>query len=176
MKPGPKPTPTKLKILRGNPGNRRLNRHEPKPTPKAPTCPTTLSQEAKAEWRRVAPELERLGLLTLVDRGTLSAYCIAWATLIDAHKQIRSHGAVLVAADRETVDPVTGEVIKIVCVPVKNPWLQIQKESAAIVRAFAVEFGLTPSSRAGIELPEPDDDELSSLLAPRQSSTFKPPG
>ena len=150
---GPKPLPTTLKLFRGETRPSRLNKREPKPTPRAPSCPTTLSPEAKAEWRRVAGQLEKIGMLTLVDRGAFATYCIAWATLIEAHKHVRSHGAVLITADRETVDPETGEVIKIVCVPVKNPWLQIQKESAAIVRAFAAEFGLTPSSRARIELP-----------------------
>jgi phage terminase small subunit len=42
----------------------------------------------------------------------------------------------------------------------KHPALQIVRDQAQIVRAFAQEFGLTPSARSGIELPkgEPFDD------------------
>ncbi len=29
--PGPRPTPTYLKLLRGNPGKRKLNKREPQP-------------------------------------------------------------------------------------------------------------------------------------------------
>ena len=29
--PGPRPTPNYLKLLRGNPGKRKLNKHEPQP-------------------------------------------------------------------------------------------------------------------------------------------------
>jgi P27 family predicted phage terminase small subunit len=81
---------------------------------------------------------------------------------------IQKHGAVLITEnDRFFNDE--GEVV-VVSVPVKNPWLQIQKESAAIVRAFASEFGLTPSSRTRISVKPPDDDDLARLLAPRRSN------
>ena len=79
--PGRKPRPTHLKILEGNPGKRSLTKNEPKPRPVNPTQPDWLLREAKAEWRRVVPELERMGLLTTVDRAALATYCQAWARL-----------------------------------------------------------------------------------------------
>jgi len=36
-----------------------------------PTMPAHLSAEAKAEWRRVVPALERMGTITKLDRGNL---------------------------------------------------------------------------------------------------------
>jgi P27 family predicted phage terminase small subunit len=48
----------------------------------APGCPEWLSREAKAEWRRVVPELEAYGQIAKVDRGMLSAYCEAWAEFV----------------------------------------------------------------------------------------------
>ena len=49
---GPKPKPTKLKLLEGNPGRRPINDKEPKPKERLPQCPTHLSEEAKREWQR----------------------------------------------------------------------------------------------------------------------------
>ena len=60
--PGRKPKPTSLKVLEGNPGKRALNDTEPKPEKKAPKCPTWLNKEAKKEWKRIATELEALGI------------------------------------------------------------------------------------------------------------------
>ena len=59
--PGPPPTPTNLKLLRGNPGKRKLNTNEPDPEPAIPPCPSHLDKVAKKEWRRVSKELLALG-------------------------------------------------------------------------------------------------------------------
>ena len=50
-KPGPKTTPTKLKILHGNPGKRELpkNEVEPKQSDKAPPAPKYLDKVGKKE-------------------------------------------------------------------------------------------------------------------------------
>ena len=77
MKPtaqrGRKPKPTAVKELEGNPGKRPLNELEPKPKKKAPKCPGWLDAEAKTEWRRVAKQLEELGVLTEVDMAAFAA-------------------------------------------------------------------------------------------------------
>ena len=43
----PKPKPTKLKILEGNPGKRPLNLNEPKPKQVVPKCPDWLMDDAR---------------------------------------------------------------------------------------------------------------------------------
>jgi phage terminase small subunit len=73
---GPLPEPDKLRLLRGNP-SKTPPRWQVKARPVAPTPPTWLDREARAEWRRVTPELERLGLLSHIDRGMLTLYCDA---------------------------------------------------------------------------------------------------
>ena len=60
-KPGPKPQPTNLKIIRGNPGKRDLNSNEPQPDMVMPDPPDTLSDEARAQWDVVAPQLHTMG-------------------------------------------------------------------------------------------------------------------
>ncbi|MDP9225839.1 MAG: phage terminase small subunit P27 family, partial [Actinomycetota bacterium] len=42
-------------------------------------APARLSREARAEWKRIAPELERIGLLSNLDRALLTVWCETWA-------------------------------------------------------------------------------------------------
>src|SRR5262245_56995628 len=78
--PGPPPTPMHLKLLKGNPGKRRLH---PEPEPQiAKTCPEPppfITGYAADEWWRTGPELHRLGLLTAVDVPALACYCYSYA-------------------------------------------------------------------------------------------------
>lgn len=161
MTRGRKPKPTALKVLEGNRGKRPLTRNEPKPTGKAPGCPTWLAPEGKAEWRRVVPELDRIGMLTRVDRAALTAYCETWATFVTAQRQLHEHGLVLLQREGYTLD---GE--HLIIRPAKNPAVQIARDSAALIRQFCAEFGLTPSARARISLPEVEaDDPLASIFS-----------
>jgi len=141
---GRKPKPPELRLVEGNPGHRPIPENTPKPSPKAPKRPSWLLPEAKREWSRVVPHLERLGLLTVVDRAVLAAYCQAWARYREAEEAI----------DREGVVRVTEKGY-----PVQNPAVSIARNMMNQVRAFAAEFGLTPSARGRIQLPETDDDD-----------------
>ena len=73
---GPRPVPTNLKLLRGNPGHQVLNTNEPQPllAPDPPRPPAYLDGHAAEEWDRLAAELYRLKLLTIVDVAALAAY------------------------------------------------------------------------------------------------------
>ncbi len=75
---GRKPKPTAVKVLEGNPGKRSLNTGEPKPEKKAPRCPAWLEDEAKKEWKRMAKQLEHLGILTEIDMAAFAGYCQAF--------------------------------------------------------------------------------------------------
>jgi P27 family predicted phage terminase small subunit len=132
---GRKPTPTALKQLNGNPGKRPLNRNEPKFSG-TPTCPKHLDKAARAEWKRVADELSAQGLLTTVDRAALAAYCSAWARWINAEEQVQKFGAVIKS-------PKSG-------FPIQNPYVGIANTALDQMRKFAIEFGMTPSSRSRI--------------------------
>jgi len=71
------PKPTAIRELEGDPGKLlRKRRREPKPRlATGAECPGWLGKFAATEWRRIVPELERLGLLTVVDLGALEVYC-----------------------------------------------------------------------------------------------------
>lgn len=135
---GRKPTPTSLKILRGNPGKRRLSKHEPRPAVSIPRCPEHLSTDAKTEWRRISRELAGLGLLSTIDRAALAVYCQAWARWKEAELNIARHGLVVKT-------PGTG-------VPMQNPFLPVANKAIEQMRSFLSEFGMTPASRTRIEV------------------------
>src|SRR5947209_4306168 len=92
---GRKPKPVGMKIAEGNPGKRPLNANEPKPTPGAPKCPKHLQGEARKEWRRIVPELDKMGLMTSVDLVAMACYCESWATYLTALAKIEQEGQVI---------------------------------------------------------------------------------
>ena len=150
---GRKPTPTAIKELEGNPGKRPLNKDEPKPVKKAPACPKWLEPEAKKEWRRLAKQMEALGILTEVDMAAFAGYVQAYARWKEAEEFISQHGTI-----------------------VKTPsgyWQQVPQVSIAqtylkIMNKFAEQFGLTPASRSRIIAGNGDGgsntDEMEALL------------
>ena len=139
MAGGRPPKPTQLRILQGNPGKRPLNRREPQPRSVALSCPRWLLPEAKREWRKVAPELKRLGLATVVDRASLSAYCQAYARWRQAEDVLTREGLVFVTGKGYLMP---------------RPEVAIAQKSMTLMKGFAAEFGFTPASRTRISLPE----------------------
>lgn len=91
---GRKPKPTAMKELEGNPGKHPLNTSEPKPNKKAPACPKWLEPEAKKEWRRLAKQMEAIGILTEVDMAAFAGYCQAYARWKEAEEFITQHSNV----------------------------------------------------------------------------------
>lgn len=136
MAGGRKSIPTRLKMLAGNPGKRPLNDAEPQPIADATSwyCPEWLPKAAKVEWRAVAPELHRLGLLTRIDRSALAAYCAAVARWHAAESDVAERGILVERSDGSGLD--------------RNPALGVIRDAVDQLRKFASEFGLTPSSRS----------------------------
>ena len=141
---GRKPLPTSLKQLRGNPGKRALNHNEPKPKATMPRSPRWLSPVAKCEWRRVAGELYRLGLLTTVDQTALAAYCDCYATWRAACEDVVRQGITVCNADG---------------VDIKNPAVTVREKALEQMRQYMAEFGMTPSSRSRIKMPDQKIDD-----------------
>lgn len=146
---GPAPKPTALKRLQGNPGKRALNDSEPRPATTMPRCPSHLTGEAKAEWRRVARVLHESGLLTQVDRAALAIYCQAWARWVKAEAQVARHG--------EVVKSAAGNVMQ-------NPYLSIANRAMKQMQSMARELGMTPSARSQIRVQPLDEPSLADLL------------
>lgn len=160
---GPKTKPTALKVLEGNPGKRPLPENEPKPRPIPPKCPTWLNSDAKKMWKRLAPELERMGLLTIVDGEAFSAACQSYGVWVECEKFFKKK-------DPETGKPYTRTYTYINKFGAENqierPEVKIGQKAIAEFRAFCSEFGLSPASRARISVkPAEEEDPLESLLS-----------
>jgi P27 family predicted phage terminase small subunit len=109
--------------------------------------PRDLPEEAKAEWRRIVPELEKAELLASVDRALLIRYCCAWADWLEIQRLIQQSGKLLKGARGNLV---------------RNPlWFQLQ-DAGATVTELGRQLGLTPVARlrAGITLEAPEVDGL----------------
>ena len=157
---GRKPTPSAVLELRGS---RALERRgaEPKPPRTMPTCPTFLSGAAKEEWRRLAPKLHKMGLLTGLDRGALAIICQAWGAYTEATE--------LVARDGAVIETATGR-------RVKHPAVSIINQATQTMLRFGAGFGLTPGDRARLSIPGDNgaDDFERFLAAKKKDRFFKP--
>ena len=132
---GRKPKPTAMKELEGNPGKHPLNTSEPKPNKKAPACPKWLEPEAKKEWRRLAKQMEAIGILTEVDMAAFAGYCQAYARWKEAEEFITQHGSIFKTP--------SGYVQQV-------PQVSIAQQNLKIMQSFCSDFGLTPATRARI--------------------------
>jgi hypothetical protein len=96
VKRGPKPTPTALRRLQGNPGKRAWNHDEPVPPADLPTCPDHLNAAARDEWERLASVLHEMGVVTLVDDADAPenrhSLCAAVALALDRQQATGTDG------------------------------------------------------------------------------------
>lgn len=96
-----------------------------------PAPPAWLSKDAKAEWRRVAPDLIARKVLNETDLGALESYCVAAAGI------------------RETARIITrqGRIVNSPAGPKPHPAVRMQLAYLESARRYAAELGLTPVAR-----------------------------
>ena len=150
---GRMPTPTAIKVLRGNPGKRALPKGEPRPATgdRVPSAPRWLSEEARAEWRRLAPRLHAVGLLTEVDSQALGLLCEAFAQYVAAKAVVDREGMLLMSEKGNAYQhPATG----------------LMTQARGELMKWAREFGMTPSARTRIVVDTGSEEpSLADLLA-----------
>jgi len=160
--------PTALKRLSGNPGHRPMNEAEPRFTPHSGYCPRWLSDEAKEAWRRVAPELIACGLLTAVDSMSLEMACECYAMGRRGLVDMRVNGTTFtvgkssnggykqgrldMGSDDSSQEPTKGY-------EQQRPVVAITFNAMKLWRAFAAEFGMTPSSRTRVTMATPEGQD-----------------
>jgi P27 family predicted phage terminase small subunit len=151
MRRGPKPKPTHLKVIAGNPGKRPLG-NEPKPPVGLPDPPEGMDEATKAVWLKLAAELESVGIATTVDALAFEMMVRSYADMQAAALKVASLGPVWMERAEET-----GKIPKFVYSPY---WVVQNKEWKKLVQMLT-EFGMTPSSRtrlAASKIPSDDDD------------------
>jgi P27 family predicted phage terminase small subunit len=112
-----------------------------------PECPVHLDDEAQAEWNRITPELNTLGLIARVDRAALAAYCQAWSRWVKAEEMLKSTGPVIKSKTTSAI--------------YQNPYLAVANRAMKQMRDFLTEFGM-PSSRSRVSsgLPPVRDEKV----------------
>lgn len=141
-KRGTKPKPTNLRLLHGDRKD-RINTAEPVTRDGLPACPDDVSDEVRDIWNYTLEQLTPMRVATPADRDALLAYCEAVALHREASRIIAAEGIV-------TTGTMGGQV--------RHPAVQVQRDAATMIRSFAGEFGLTPSSRSTIKA-APDSGE-----------------
>jgi P27 family predicted phage terminase small subunit len=140
---GRKPTPTTLRLVKGNPGRRPVNDGEPNVHSGIPSPPAELNEYARTEWKRVARHLRHSGLLSPIDRAALAAYCQSYGVWRQAEQAL----ARMAAADPTTqgllIRTSNGNAVQ-------NPLLGIANKARSDMVRFAAEFGMTPSARSRV--------------------------
>lgn len=134
---GRKPVPTALKLLRGNPGKRAINRWEPTPAPLALDCPEELSDPAeREEWARTITPAIGIGQIAASDRLLAIAHCVLWATWRSQLSEASKHPHVVaVGPDKH---------------PAPNPARMMANKTLQLLVKIEAELGLTPVSRTRI--------------------------
>jgi P27 family predicted phage terminase small subunit len=145
--------PTALRIIEGNREKRPIPKNEPKPRRGIPKPPPHLDAYALDEWNRMAPELDAIGMLTVVDGMALGAYCICVSRARQAEEAI---------AKMKTRDKLTnGLMIKTSNGnAIQNPLVGVANRSMLMAIRIAAEFGMSPAARARLSdiLPDHDDN------------------
>lgn len=134
---GGKPKPRNTKVLHGNFRKDRDERpRRVSPAKGVPKPPAHLSKTARAEWRRLIKPLGAAGLVTLADRATFAAYCVAYGRWADAESKLKQ------ISSWTQMTPNGYEQI--------STLLTIANRAMGQMRQFSIEFGLTPSSRVKV--------------------------
>jgi len=156
-KPGPRPKPNNLKLIQGLPGKRKVepdravtpaidnpDKDQAKEALKKFRAPSHLSREAKREWRRIVPRLVAMGLLSSIDIATLAAYCQAYGRWVQAEKTIAKMAEQNTATYALMLRAASGTAVT-------NPLVGVANKAKADMVRYAVEFGMTPSSRVRLQ-------------------------
>lgn len=113
------------------------------PLKKAPPAPRHFSEYARAEWKRIIPDVIARGIVTKADLGGIEELCMARGLARELETKLR--------------DPATGDI---------DPKLaRLQDKAIQTARQLAAEFGLSPVSRARVAGGAPADDDDDNPLA-----------
>jgi len=154
--------PTALKVIQGTARPDRLRDDTLKPRPIVGNPPRGIDPAARRLWRRLAPHLQKLGLLTELDAEMFEMLCEAWARWQHARRQLREI--------RETIrggqGPISGDDL----LKIRRAEMSFSAAEGAF-KGWAREFGLSPLMRGRLVITEDEDAaeaEFEDYLARKQ--------
>lgn len=145
--PGRKPLPGNVHQLRGNPSKLPLSRLADgmlRPDVSVPKAPDHMGEEARSEWRRITKHLQRLGIISQLDRAHLTAYCDAWGEYVWAQRRIAELNADDPTGERGRI-AMTASGYKTI-----SAVLVVRNKAMEQMARHAAEFGLSPSARSRV--------------------------
>jgi P27 family predicted phage terminase small subunit len=148
-KRGPRPQPTQLKILRGNPGKRPINKSEPQPSADGVVMPPHLGEVAAVKWAEVLPLLQAVKVMTRADIEALARYCDTYEWWLATRAKLKKEG------DTYPILNDKGDVKYIA----QRPEVSIAHKLAVQLRQLEQDFGLNPSARTGLHVEEPKQED-----------------
>lgn len=146
---GPKPKPTALRILEGNPGRLPLNEHEPTcDMPAVKPSVVGMDEIASCEWDRLMHAMPP-NLYTALDVAVLASYALAWSMQVKAQKSIDEYGVIF---EEKELD---ADNNRLVVLGIKvNPAVRVWKAANQAIIVAADRLGLSPSVRARLNVPK----------------------
>lgn len=112
------------------------------PLTKAPPAPKWMTDEARAEWKRIMPRLIEDRIITRADLTGVENYCVAVGRVREIEALFRTSG----------LDKVL---------------FGMQNRAMQTARQLAAEYGLSPVSRARVGSAATDDDDENPLMIGR---------
>jgi P27 family predicted phage terminase small subunit len=140
MTAGRRPKPAQLKVLEGNFRKDRDSHGANEQRPIGlPECPKWLPRSAKKYWSEVGPQLEKAGLISLLDQAAFAAHCDSVGKFEEITKKLKR------LEDMVDYTP-QNYAVQSVYFQIRNKlWDQVMKS--------ANEFGLTPAGASKVKAP-----------------------
>ena len=123
----------------------------PQPPLGKPRMPSHLDATAKAEWKRVLPMLDEMGVTSKIDGTLLAVYCVYYSRWVKAEEALEKEGftAETSGADKQ------------------SPWVGIANISVQFMREAMDQLGMTPRARQKLKAlprPKPEAKKWEGLL------------
>jgi P27 family predicted phage terminase small subunit len=148
-RPGPSSKPAELKVLEGNRGHRPLDLTQTfRPEVGLPSIPKGLSTGARKVWKRLATELLRYNLMSVVYSDTFEDLCETVADVKMLRHSLRKRQALLVANGKDPAEAF--EASSPGGMPVQHPRYQILKSERQMMHSLLAKFGLNPAEQASV--------------------------
>lgn len=140
---GRKPQPTHLRLVKGNPSKRAVNRTEPKPAGALFSAPAWFDEEHTAAWNYAIAHAP-IGLLKRLDRDVLRVWVCASVIHKAAIEQLKAD------AGKSGELPIVKRSRKGGLYP--SPFLSVANRQAEIMIRAAGELGFSPAARTKISI------------------------
>lgn len=133
--------PTHLKLLRNNPGKRKIEpEKEPQPEKGAPRCPPFITGEKRKIWKWTAKILDQMGIGSRADLLIMEGLCNQLMTLRKAENRLEKRRGNLLLKS-----PKSGW-------PMAHPLIAIRDNAWRNTQSILQELGFTPAARTRLRV------------------------